>query len=103
ALIPFVTPGPAVRAHTPTLRVALAHPSAAHVADCSWRGVAPARHPPLRRPRRGLIVAGVDDVDPLVLAAVEDREQVAPRQGEQLGHPARRERPRDEASAVDRA
>jgi hypothetical protein len=37
ALIPFVTPGPAVRAHTPTLRVALAHPSAAHVADCSWR------------------------------------------------------------------
>ena len=37
ALIPFVTPGPAVRAHTPGSRVAFAQPSAAKAADCSWR------------------------------------------------------------------
>ncbi len=37
ALIPLVTPGPAVRAHTPASRVALAQPSAANAADCSWR------------------------------------------------------------------
>ena len=36
-LIPLVTPGPAVRAHTPGSRVALAQPSAANTADCSWR------------------------------------------------------------------
>ena len=35
--MPFVTPGPAVSAHTPVWRVAFAHPSAANVADCSWR------------------------------------------------------------------
>ena len=37
ALIPFVTPGPAVSAHTPGSRVAFAQPSAANAADCSWR------------------------------------------------------------------
>ena len=37
ALIPLVTPGPAVSAATPTRRVALAKPSAAKTADCSWR------------------------------------------------------------------
>ena len=37
ALIPLVTPGPAVSAATPTPRVALANPSAAKAADCSWR------------------------------------------------------------------
>ena len=37
ALMPFVTPGPAVRAHTPGSRVAFAQPSAAKPADCSWR------------------------------------------------------------------
>ena len=37
ALIPLVTPGPAVSAHTPTLRVTFAHPSAAKAAVCSWR------------------------------------------------------------------
>ena len=37
ALIPLVTPGPAVSAHTPTVRVTLAQPSAANAADCSWR------------------------------------------------------------------
>ena len=36
-LIPLVTPGPAVTAQTPTSRVALAQPSAAKTADCSWR------------------------------------------------------------------
>ncbi len=37
ALMPFVTPGPAVSAQTPTPRVAFAKPSAAQAADCSWR------------------------------------------------------------------
>ncbi len=37
ALIPLVTPGPAVSAATPIPRVALAKPSAANTADCSWR------------------------------------------------------------------
>ncbi len=37
ALTPFVTPGPAVSAATPTPRVALAKPSAANAAVCSWR------------------------------------------------------------------
>ena len=37
ALMPLVTPGPAVSAHTPGSRVALAHPSAANAAACSWR------------------------------------------------------------------
>ena len=37
ALMPLVTPGPAVSAHTPTSRVALAQPSAAKAAACSWR------------------------------------------------------------------
>ena len=35
--MPLVTPGPAVSAHTPGSRVALAQPSAAKTADCSWR------------------------------------------------------------------
>ena len=37
ALTPLVTPGPAVSAATPTPRVALAKPSAAKTAVCSWR------------------------------------------------------------------
>ena len=37
ALIPLVTPGPAVSAATPGLRVAFANPSAAQAAACSWR------------------------------------------------------------------
>ena len=37
ALVPLVTPGPAVSAATPTPRVALAKPSAAKAAVCSWR------------------------------------------------------------------
>ena len=37
ALIPFVTPGPAVSAHTPIERVTFAQPSAANAAVCSWR------------------------------------------------------------------
>jgi hypothetical protein len=36
-LIALVTPGPAVSAQTPVWRVALAQPSAAKAADCSWR------------------------------------------------------------------
>jgi hypothetical protein len=37
ALMPLVTPGPAVSAQTPGSRVALAQPSAANAAACSWR------------------------------------------------------------------
>ena len=37
ALIPLVTPGPAVSAATPGTRVTLDHPSAAKAAVCSWR------------------------------------------------------------------
>jgi len=37
ALMPFVTPGPAVSAATPGSRVAFAQPSAANAAVCSWR------------------------------------------------------------------
>ena len=37
ALMPLVTPGPAVSAQTPIRRVAFAQPSAAKAADCSWR------------------------------------------------------------------
>ena len=37
ALMPFVTPGPAVSAHTPGSRVTFAQPSAANAADASWR------------------------------------------------------------------
>jgi hypothetical protein len=37
ALIPFVTPGPAVSAATPGSRVTFAQPSAANVAADSWR------------------------------------------------------------------
>ena len=37
ALMPLVTPGPAVSAATPGVRVTFAQPSAANVAACSWR------------------------------------------------------------------
>ena len=37
ALIPLVTPGPAVSAHAPTSRVTFAQPSAANAAVDSWR------------------------------------------------------------------
>jgi hypothetical protein len=37
ALMPLVTPGPAVRAATPGSRMTFAQPSAANVAVASWR------------------------------------------------------------------
>ncbi len=37
ALIPLVTPGPAVSPQTPARRVAFANPSAAQAAEASWR------------------------------------------------------------------
>ncbi len=37
ALIPLVTPAPAVSAQTPGSRVAFAQPMAANAAACSWR------------------------------------------------------------------
>ena len=47
--MPLVTPGPAVSAHTPGVRVTLAHPSAANAAEASCRvstmSMPSARHP----------------------------------------------------------
>ena len=57
----------------------------------------------LRRPGRRGLVAGVDDLDPLLLAAVVDREQVSAREGEQTSNPPRGKRAGDEAPAVDRS
>ena len=49
ALMPLVTPGPAVSAHTPGWRVTLAQPSAANAAADSWRtstrSIPSSRHP----------------------------------------------------------
>jgi hypothetical protein len=59
--------------------------------------------PPLRSPRRRLLVPRVDDVDPLVLAAVVDREQVTAGEREQLRDAARRERAGHQPAAVNRA
>ncbi len=49
ALIPLVTPGPAVSATTPGTRVTFDQPSAAKAAVCSWR-VSISRMPSLRQP-----------------------------------------------------
>ena len=49
ALIPLVTPGPAVSAATPGWRVTFDQPSAANAAVCSWR-VSISRIPSLRQP-----------------------------------------------------
>jgi hypothetical protein len=49
ALIPFVTPGPAVRAATPGRRVTFAHASAANAAVASWR-VSTSAMPSVRQP-----------------------------------------------------
>ena len=49
ALMPLVTPGPAVSAATPGRRVTLAHPSAANVAVCSCR-VSTSRMPVFTHP-----------------------------------------------------
>jgi hypothetical protein len=47
-------------------------------------------------------VAGVDDVDPLLLAAVVDREEMAARESEELGDPSRAKRLGDESAAMER-
>ena len=49
AEMPLVTPGPAVSAATPGLRVSFAYASAAKTADCSWR-VSTTRMPTSRAP-----------------------------------------------------
>ena len=58
---------------------------------------------PLRRPGRRGLVAGVDDLDPLLLAAVVDREQVAAGEAEQILDAARLQRLGNEPAAVDGA
>ena len=57
----------------------------------------------LGREGGGLLVADVDDLDPLLLAAVVDREQVAAGEREQLRDAAVGERPGDQLAAVDGA
>jgi hypothetical protein len=51
---------------------------------------------------RGLLVKGVDDPDPLVLTAVEDRVDVPALETEQVPDARRREHPRDHSPTVDR-
>ena len=81
ALIPLVTPGTGgQRAHA---------------------GRARDLRPALGRERRRLLVAGVDELDPLLAAAVVDREQVPAGEREQLADPvAPRSAARDQAPAV---
>ena len=81
ALIAFVTPGPAVTAAAP--------------------GAARDLRPALGRERRGLLVAHVDDLDPLGPAAVVDREQMAAGEREELRDPVRLQAPGDEMPADD--
>ncbi len=59
--------------------------------------------PPLRGERRGLLVADVDDLDPLGAAAVVDREQVPAGQREQLRDPVRAQSPRDQPAPMELA
>ena len=73
ALMPLVTPGPAVSAHTPGL--------AGHL------------RPALGGERGGRLVADVHDRDALLAAAVVDREQVPAREREQLAHAVRLQAP----------
>ena len=80
ALMPLVTPGPAVSAQTPGSRVTFAQPSAANAAADSWR-----------TSMRSM---------PSVAAAVVEREQMAAREREQLGHAASLQPPRDQQPAV---
>ena len=80
ALIPLVTPGPAVSAATPSRRVALAKPSAAKTAR--------------------LLVPHVDDLDPLGFAAVVYGEEVAAGEREEMADPARLQRLRNDPPPV---
>ena len=79
--MPLVTPGPAVSAATPGAPGGL--------------GVA------LGGPDGRLLVADVDDLDALLLAAVVDREQVAAREREEVIDAPRAQGARHEAAAVD--
>ena len=56
-----------------------------------------------RRERGRLLVAGVHDVDSLLLAAVVDGEEVTAGEGEELGRPPALHRLGNEPPAVDRA
>ena len=58
--------------------------------------------PALGGERGGLLVADVDDVDALLAAAVVDREQVAAREREQLGHAVGLQPAGDQPAAVHR-
>ena len=80
ALMPLVTPGPAVSAQTPGSRVTFAQPSAANAAADSWR-------------------TSIRSM-PSVAAAVVDGEEMAAREREQLGHAVRLQAARDQQPAV---
>ena len=57
--------------------------------------------PALGRERSGLLVAGVDQLNPLCLAAVVDREQMTAGEREQLGDPVGLQALGDESPAVN--
>ena len=78
ALMPLVTPGPAVRARDAGLPRDL--------------------RPALGRERSRGLVAHVDQVDALLATAVIDGEEVAAREGEELGHAMRLQAPGDRAT-----
>ena len=80
ALMPFVTPGPAVSAATP--------------------GCAGDLRPALGRERGRGLVAHVDEVDALRATAVVDGEEVAAREREELGDAVRLQAPGDQQPAM---
>ena len=81
ALIPFVTPGPAVSAHTPGSRVTFAQPSAANAAVDSWR----------------TSTISIPSARTLI-----DREQVPAAQREQPAHAVGLQPARDQPPAAER-
>ena len=80
ALIPLVTPGPAVSAATP--------------------GAPGHLRPALGGESRGLLMPGVDQPDALLAAAVVDREQVAAGKGEHRVDSAGPQSPRDQLAGM---
>src|SRR3954466_9585086 len=90
ALMPLVTPGPAVSAATPGSRVTFAQPSAANAAADSWRTAT--RATPHARPTRCRHERA---------PAVVEREQVPAREREQLRDAVRLQAPGDEPPAVE--
>src|ERR1035441_171046 len=93
ALIPLVPPAPAVSPHTPSSQLPLGRAHGAHPVGHTRTGrqrtharLAGHLGPALRRERSRGLVAHVHDLDALLAATVVDREQVPPREREELAH-----------------